>query len=124
MRTAPTMTALVKKVLPMGGFWWQLMNSTGNKLAAHNVTAAQCKQLLAGSCTPTPQFWNKMGLYVVSGGGPPHQGLNEADLRQYTAEFCASSVPCARARALSLSHACPSPPVHLPTVQGPSGRPR
>ena len=85
-----TMTALVKKVLPMGGFWWQLMDSSGNKLAARNVSAAQCNQVLAETCTPKPELWNKMGLYVINGGGPAHQGLKEADLRQYTAEFCAS----------------------------------
>jgi hypothetical protein len=103
-----TMTALVKKVLPMGGFWWQLMDNTGNRLAGHNATVAQCKQVLADVCKPTPEFWNRMGMYVINGGGPAHQGLSEADLTQFTAEFCALPCPlraCSFARSLVRSFA-------------------
>ena len=83
-----SMTALVKKVLPMGGYWWQLMDAAGIKLAHSRspVTPAQCKSVLAGMCTAKPAFWNKMAMYNIGGGG---KGLKEADLKQYTAEFSA-----------------------------------
>ena len=92
-----SMTALVKKVLPMGGYWWQLMDGSGTKLAhsTHSttpITPAQCKSILAGVCTAKPAFWNKMAMYNIGGGG---KNLTEADLKQYTAEFsaCASHPP-------------------------------
>ena len=86
-----SMTALVKKVLPMGGYWWQLMDGSGIKLAApprrgKPATPAQCKSTLAGLCTEKPAFWNRMAMYNIGGGG---KGLNETDLKQYTAEFSA-----------------------------------
>ena len=87
----------------MGGFWWQLMDNTGNRLAGHNATVAQCKQVLADVCKPTPEFWNRMGMYVINGGGPAHQGLSEADLTQFTAEFCALPCPLSPARVLARS---------------------
>lgn len=100
------MTALVKTVMPMGGFWWQLMDGGGSKLAAKKSTPAQCRSVLAPLCTAAPSFWNKMALYNIPHGG---KGLSEDDLRQYTAEFRAFGPPatspprradtCARAGA-------------------------
>jgi hypothetical protein len=92
-----SMTALVKKVLPMGGYWWQLMDGSGIKLAApprrgKPATPAQCKSTLAGLCTEKPAFWNRMAMYNIGGGG---KGLNETDLKQYTAEFMLTRGPYA-----------------------------
>ena len=58
-----TMTALVKKVVPMGGYWWQLMDGGGNKLANKAVKPAQCKSILTGMCTEKPSFWSRMQMY-------------------------------------------------------------
>lgn len=77
-----TMTALVKKVVPMGGYWWQLMDGSGNKLAAKNVSAATCKTILQSVCKAKPDSWNQMQLYNIPGGG---KGLQEDTLKQYTA---------------------------------------
>jgi hypothetical protein len=87
-----SMTALVKKVMPMGGFWWQLMDGGGNKLAGKKTSAAQCKSVLAGMCTEKPDFWNKMAMYNIGHGG---KGLQEEDLKQYTAEFMLTRGPYA-----------------------------
>ena len=87
-----TMTALVKKVVPMGGYWWQLMDGSGNKLAAKKSKPAMCKKTLADICKPTPDAWNKMQLYNIPKGG---KGLVEKDLKQYTAEFLLTRGPYA-----------------------------
>ena len=87
-----TMTALVKKVVPMGGYWWQLMDGGGSKLAKKNVSEAQCKTTLESVCKPKPDSWNKMQLYNIPSGG---KGLQEADLKQYTAEFLLTRGPYA-----------------------------
>lgn len=85
-----SMTALVKKVVPMGGYWWQLMDGGGNKLAHKEAPPATCKAALASVCTATPSSWNRMQLYNIPSGG---KGLQEADLKQYTAEFLLTRGP-------------------------------
>ena len=70
-----TMTALVKKVLPMGGYWWQLMDGGGNKLAGKNQTAAQCASTLRAVCVAQPPSWKKMQMFNIPHGG---KGLQEA----------------------------------------------
>ena len=101
-----TMTALVKKVVPMGGYWWQLMDGGGSKLAKKNVSEAQCKTTLESVCKPKPDSWNKMQLYNIPSGG---KGLQEADLKQYTAEFLLTRGPYAvRSHAQNTPKALPS----------------
>ena len=87
-----SMTALVKKVIPMGGYWWQLMDGGGNKLAAKKTTPAQCKTILSAACVATPPSWNKMQLFNIGNGG---KGLKEDTLKQYTAEFLLTRGPYA-----------------------------
>eukprot|EP01044_Picomonas_judraskeda_P007430 COSAG03_NODE_796_length_5819_cov_19.619755_8_plen_147_part_01 len=99
-----TMTALVKKVVPMGGYWWQLMDGGGNKLAAKNVSTATCKSTLATLCKPKPDSWDRMQLYNIPSGG---KGLKEDTLKQYTAEFLLTRGPYAM---LGYSWYAPPPP--------------
>jgi len=93
-----SMTALVKKVLPMGGYWWQLMDSGGAKLAGppsrRHVPPSpnQCKSMLRSLCVEKPSFWDKMTMSNIPKGG---KGLTEADLKQYTAEFMLTRGPYA-----------------------------
>ena len=87
-----SMLALKKKVVPMGGYWWQLMDTGNTKLAGdphgrgpHTpITPAQCKSTLRGFCQKDPPSWNKLTLNNIPGGG---KNLQEAELTQYTAEF-------------------------------------
>ena len=52
----------------MGGYWWQLMDSGGNKLAGNAVNAAKCKSTLAGLCVAKPSFWNRMTMNNIPKG--------------------------------------------------------
>jgi hypothetical protein len=65
-----SMLALKKKVVPMGGYWWQLMDSGNTKLAGiHQMDTAKCKAALAPMCVPKPSSWNKLTLNNIPGGG-------------------------------------------------------
>lgn len=59
---------LAGQVVPMGGYWWQLMDSGGNKLAGNAVNAAKCKSTLAGLCVAKPSFWNRMTMNNIPKG--------------------------------------------------------
>lgn len=67
-----SMLALKKKVVPMGGYWWQLMDTGNTKVAAKvkgkRVTPAQCKAALGNMCVPKPSSWNKLTLNSIGGG--------------------------------------------------------
>merc|ERR1740117_413503 len=51
-----------------------------------------CKTVLEAQCVAKPPSWDKMVLYNIGGGG---KGLQEADLKQYTAEFMLTRGPYA-----------------------------
>jgi len=91
---------LKKQVVPMGGFWWQLMDSIGSKLVSnknHNVTTAQCKATLKTLCvgdnaSATPAAWNKMQMFNIPDGG---SHTTAAGFTDYTAEFLLTRGPYA-----------------------------
>lgn len=87
-----SMLQLKKKVIPMGGFWWQLMDGGNCKLAGHSVSQAQCASVLKQMCVPNPPSWKRMTLNNIPHGG---KGLQESDLKQYTAEFLLTRGPYA-----------------------------
>ena len=92
-----SMYELTKKVVPMGGFWWQLMDSRGVKLATKDLSAASCKSTLKTLCvganaSATPSAWNRMQLYNIPKGG---NGVSPADFTDYTAEFLLTRGPYA-----------------------------
>jgi hypothetical protein len=78
------MAALREKVIPLGGFWWQLMDGGGVKLNSGSVTPAQCKSTLQTLCVPNSTSWNKMQMYNVPKGG---SGVTTQGFTDYTAEF-------------------------------------
>lgn len=93
-----SMLELTKKVVPMGGFWWQLMDKHGNehsvwpKLHLVEMDVAMCKSTLREHCVPKPKFWNRMQLYTVPKAG---EGLTAANFTDYTAEFLLTRGPYA-----------------------------
>jgi len=87
-----SMVALIKKVVPMGGYWWQLMDGGGNKLAGKKVAAAQCEATLKQMCVDKPPAWNRMTMFNIPHGG---KGLKQPQLLDYTAEFLLTRGPYA-----------------------------
>lgn len=88
---------LKRKVVPMGGFWWQLMDgggavlNPGRKTPTH-ITPAQCNTFLRERCVPKPSTWNKMQLYNIPNGG---SGVTDQGFTDYTAEFMLTRGPYA-----------------------------
>ena len=110
-----SMHQLAKKVIPMGGFWWQLMDGSGVKLnptgawrtgANVSVPTAQCKAVLEQICVganasaATPSTWNRMQMYTVPEGG---KNVTAQGFRDYTAEFLLTRGPYAMLGCASLS---------------------
>ena len=92
-----SMYELTKKVIPMGGFWWQLMDTSGVKLAKRGLSAASCRSTLKTLCvganaSVTPSAWNRMQMYNIPNGG---RGVSTADFTDYTAEFLLTRGPYA-----------------------------
>ena len=92
-----SMYELTKKVLPLGGFWWQLMSNSGNQLAAKDVSAAQCKANLKTLCvgantSAIPKTWERMQLYNIPSGG---EHTSAENFTAYTAEFLLTRGPYA-----------------------------
>ena len=84
-----SMYELTKKVVPMGGFWWQLMDGRGSKLAG-GASAAQCILTLRDLCvganaSATPSAWNRMQMYNVPNGG---SGLSAANFTDCECMWC------------------------------------
>jgi hypothetical protein len=86
-----SMIQLTKKVVGMGGFWWQLMDD-GNMKGLAQMTADQCTATLRQLCVPTPKVWNRMQMYVIPGGG---LGISAQGFTDYTTEFLLTRGPYA-----------------------------
>ena len=95
--------ALKKKVVPMGGFWWQLLGGSPgltwnplinrpNRPQKTEPTPAECKAILRDWCTPKPSGWNKYALYNIPAGG---KNVTAAMFTDYTAEFLLTRGPYA-----------------------------
>jgi hypothetical protein len=122
-----SMYELVKKVLPAGGFWWQLMDGTGVQLnptghwdsgANVSVPSAKCKAALEKLCvganaSATPEAWKRMQFYSVPNGG---KNVTSQGFTDYTAEFLLTRGPYALLGCAERSHRSlrctlpPSPP--------------
>ncbi len=100
-----SMQALKAKVLPMGGFWWQLLDGggrlgpNGKCLPKCNVPkpADECASILRGLCvganrSATPPKWSRMQMYNIPNGGKHVSAQNFTD---YTAEFLLTRGPYA-----------------------------
>jgi len=89
-----SMLALKKKVVPMGGYWWQLMGGSPTSLANSRtpVSPTQCAKQLKNVCVAKPGAWNKLTMSNIPGGG---KGLKEDKLLDYTAEFMLTRGPYA-----------------------------
>ena len=108
-----TMYQLTKKVLSLGGFWWQLMDGSGVKVnptgswatgANASVAPARCRAALKKLCvganaSATPTAWSRMQFYSVPKGG---KGVTPQGFADYTAEFLLTRGPYA-----ILGCACP-----------------
>eukprot|EP00656_Telonema_subtile_P001746 TRINITY_DN10758_c0_g2_i2.p1 TRINITY_DN10758_c0_g2~~TRINITY_DN10758_c0_g2_i2.p1 ORF type:complete len:445 (-),score=93.61 TRINITY_DN10758_c0_g2_i2:229-1563(-) len=86
-----SMQDLIKTVLPMGGFWWQLMDSSGMKTLA-DMNATQCKTTLRQLCVPTPSSWNNLQMYNIPNAGT---NVTATQFTDFTAEFLLTRGPYA-----------------------------
>ena len=99
-----SMYQLIKKVVPLGGFWWQLMDNGGMQLNQPRTsparTVAECKTILRARCIPaavgnssaTPGQWKRMQMYNMAFGDGEYAPQNMTD---YTAEFLLTRGPYA-----------------------------
>ena len=99
--------ALIRKVIPMGGFWWQLMGhnspvtpNTGcdvkdSKHCKPPVSERECTAMLRQQCKPKPSSWNKMQLYSIQKNGNNFAGVTAQTFTDYTAEFLLTRGPYA-----------------------------
>ena len=90
-----SMNALIAKVIPMGGFFWQLMDSGGAKLNTglnQTVNASTCLAHLRSVCAPQPPNWSRFQLYNLPNGG---FGASRQSFTDYTAEFLLTRGPYA-----------------------------
>ena len=103
--------ALIEKVIPLGGFWWQLLGNnhavtpnTGCPANASEcnppVTESQCKSMLRAQCPPKgsgqkPASWSKMQLYKIEKNGDNFGNVSSAMFDDYTAEFLLTRGPYA-----------------------------
>jgi hypothetical protein len=91
-----SMLELKKKVLPMGGFWWQLMagqwNHGHHQFELQRMNTTQCTATLRQLCVPKPKTWNHMQLYAIPNGGKDAIAQNFTD---WTAEFLLTRGPYA-----------------------------
>lgn len=90
-----SMNALIAKVIPMGGFFWQLMDGGGAKLNTglnQTVNAPTCLAYLRSVCAPQPPNWKRFQLYNLPSGG---FGASAQSFTDYTAEFLLTRGPYA-----------------------------
>jgi len=114
-----SMYELIKTVIPLGGFWWQLMDGSGVRVnpsgswatgANVSVSPAQCRVVLEKLCvgganaSATPTTWNRMQMYTVPEGG---KGVTLQGFTDYTAEFLLTRGPYAVLGCASPAPPCP-----------------
>jgi hypothetical protein len=66
-----SMNLLIETVIPMGGFFWQLMDGGGAKLntGINNTTdPATCLAYLRTECVASPPSWKRFQLYSIPDG--------------------------------------------------------
>ena len=90
-----SMQALIARVIPLGGFFWQLMDGGGAKLnTGLNQTAdtATCLAHLRSVCVAKPPNWSRFQLYNLPSGG---FGASTQSFTDFTAEFLLTRGPYA-----------------------------
>jgi len=90
-----SMQALIERVIPLGGFFWQLMDGGGAKLnTGLNTTldTADCLAHLRSVCVAQPPNWKRFQLYNLPNGG---FGASLRSFTDYTAEFLLTRGPYA-----------------------------
>ena len=90
-----SMNALIARVIPLGQFFWQLMDGGGAKLNTglnQTVDAATCLTYLRTVCTPQPPNWKRFQLYNIPDGG---FGASLQSFTDYASEFLLTRGPYA-----------------------------
>lgn len=90
-----SMNALIATVIPLGGYFWQLMDGGGAQLNTginKTVDEATCTTFLRSACVANSTRWNRMQAYFMQGGG---QGAGAQCFTDYTAEFMLTRGPYA-----------------------------
>lgn len=90
-----TIQKLREKLIPLGGFYWQLMDSRGAELNQDinkTMDAATCKSFLQARCVANSSAWKKFQLYNIPHGGT---GVTAQGFTDYTAEFLLTRGPYA-----------------------------
>lgn len=90
-----SMEELKATLIPLGGFYWQLMDGGGAKLNVEiNKTSDPntCKSFLRQVCVQNPKQWNRFQLYSIPHGG---KGATTQCFTDYTAEFLLTRGPYA-----------------------------
>jgi len=87
-----SMNQLISTVIPLGGFYWQLMDTGGAKLNKNNVTAntTVCTSVLRSACVANYSGWNRFQMYQIPSGG---RGFTAQTFTDYTAEFLLTRGP-------------------------------
>jgi hypothetical protein len=90
-----SMNALIETVIPMGGFFWQLMDGSGAHLNSGintTVDPTTCETYLRSVCVPNPSIFKRFMLYNIPNGG---KGASTQSFTDYTAEFLLTRGPYA-----------------------------
>lgn len=82
-----SMTQLTRKVVAMGGFYWQLMITKDPRLPG--LPPSQCKQVLREECAPKPKSWLRMKMFRIQCKPVP----TAENFTQFTAEFLLTRGP-------------------------------
>ena len=90
-----SMNELIRAVIPLGGFFWQLLDGGGARLNTDiNKTTdpASCLSILRSACVAAPAGWKRYQLYNIPNGG---KGASAQCFTDYTSEFLLTRGPYA-----------------------------
>lgn len=90
-----SMVALIEAVIPLGGFYWQLMDGSGARLNSGintTVDPTTCTTYLRSVCVSNPSIFKRFMLYSIPNGG---KDASEQSFTDYTAEFLLTRGPYA-----------------------------
>jgi len=90
-----SMVELIETVIPLGGFYWQLMDGGGARLNSGintTVDPTTCTNYLRSVCVSNPSIYKRFMLYNIPNGG---KGASAQCFTDYTAEFLLTRGPYA-----------------------------
>lgn len=93
-----SMQALIRAVIPLGGFYWQLMDGGGaqlNKGINVTVNGTVCRNYLRSACVASPSAWNRFQMFVIPSA------------RGGCARVRCARIRCARVSCAALASAAP-----------------